>query len=133
MKNLLPVFAAFVFLQFPLQAQEIPIDSIYLPGERIKEINDPALEEVSGLAFSRIYPNLLYLHVDSGGESAVFLMDSLGKSLGKINLLDTPNRDWEDIAVGVGPKGESYVYVGEIGDNAGIYSEIKLYRFPEPE
>ncbi|GMQ24789.1 hypothetical protein Aoki45_14710 [Algoriphagus sp. oki45] len=133
MKNLLLVYAAFVLLQFPLQAQEIPMDSLYLPGERIKEINDPALEEVSGLAFSRIQPNLLYLHVDSGGESVVFLMDSLGKSLGKINLLDTPNRDWEDIAVGPGPKGKSYVYVGEIGDNAGIYPEIRLYRFSEPE
>ena len=55
------------------------------------------------------------------------------ESLGKITLLDTPNRDWEDISVGPGPKGESYVYLGEIGDNAGIHPEIKLYRFPEPQ
>ena len=46
---------------------------------------------------------------------------------------DVENRDWEDIAVGPGPKGKSYVYVAEIGDNAGVHKSVKIYRFPEPE
>lgn len=133
MRTTLLSFTILLIFLSPGLAQEIPMDSLFLPGQRVKEISEPALEEVSGIVFSHIHPNLLYMHVDSGGESAVFLMDSLGKSLGKITLLDTPNRDWEDITVGPGPKGESYVYLGEIGDNAGIYPEIKLYRFPEPK
>ncbi|NVJ85795.1 MAG: hypothetical protein HWE15_05785 [Algoriphagus sp.] len=99
----------------------------------VATISNPLLEEVSGLAFSRIHPNLIYMHTDSGGEAAVYLLDSLGNELGKLELEGVENRDWEDIAVGPGPDGKSYVYVGEIGDNAAVHREIGVYRFPEPE
>jgi len=53
--------------------------------------------------------------------------------LGKIKLQDVGNRDWEDIAIGPGPDADqTYLYVGEIGDNLGRYDELYLYRFPEP-
>lgn len=44
------------------------------------------------------------------------------------------NRDWEDIAVGAGPDSpQSYIYVGDIGDNDGAYAYKEIYRFPEPK
>lgn len=112
--------------------QNVKFDSLYLSGIPVAQISNPDLEEISGLAFSRRHPNLIYVHTDSGGEPSIYLLDSLGQELGEISLLGAANRDWEDIAVGPGPNGQSYVFVGEIGDNAAIHSEICIYRFPEP-
>ncbi|TDQ16577.1 hypothetical protein DFQ04_2698 [Algoriphagus boseongensis] len=112
--------------------QKENVDSVYLAGIPIKSFKSQKLEEISGMAFSHIHPNLIYVHTDSGGEPAVYLLDSLGNDLGKIELDKANNRDWEDIAVGPGPGGKSYVYVGEIGDNAAVHSEIVIYRFEEP-
>jgi hypothetical protein len=88
---------------------------------------------VSGLVVSQRYPNRLYVHTDSGGEAAVFVLDTLGNELGKLDLSGLKNRDWEDIAIGPGPNGSSYIYVAEIGDNEAKHEEIYLYRFAEPE
>ena len=112
--------------------QEQKIDSLYLPGISQSVILNPELEEISGLAFSYLHPNLMYVHTDSGGEAAVYLLDSMGKELGKIELEGIKNRDWEDIAVGPGPEGKPYIFVAEIGDNAAIHGEIFVFRFPEP-
>ena len=112
--------------------QKVKFDSLYLAGIPVGEIPNRDLEEISGLAFSQKHPNLIYVHTDSGGEAAVYLLDTQGQGLGKISLLGAANRDWEDISVGPGPNGQSYVFVGEIGDNAGIHPEICIYRFPEP-
>jgi Tol biopolymer transport system component len=101
-------------------------------AQAVATISNPLLEEVSGLAFSRKHPNLMYIHTDSGGEAAVYLMDSLGNELGKLELEGVENRDWEEIAVGPGPNGQSYVFVGEIGDNLAKHGEVIVYRFPEP-
>lgn len=99
----------------------------------IRAIKNPVLSEMSGLAFSQKHPDKIYTHTDSGGEATVYVLDSLGNEAGKINLQGVKNRDWEDIAVGPGPGGQSFVYVGEIGDNAGVHKEVFIYRFAEPD
>ena len=108
-------------------------DSLFLAGTPQGKLVNPLLEEVSGLVVSHRYPNRLYVHTDSGGEAAVFVLDTLGNELGKLVLSGLSNRDWEDIAVGPGPNGSSYIYVAEIGDNEAKYDQIYLYRFAEPE
>ena len=109
------------------------IDSLFLAGTPQGKLANPVLEEVSGLVVSHRYPNRLYVHTDSGGEAAVFVLDTLGNELGKLELSGLSNRDWEDIAIGPGPNGSSYIYVAEIGDNEAKYDQIYLYRFAEPE
>jgi hypothetical protein len=109
------------------------IDSLFLAGIPQGKLANPLLEEVSGLVASQRYPNRLYVHTDSGGESAVFVLDTLGNELGRLDLSGLKNRDWEDIAIGPGPNGSSYIYVAEIGDNEAKHEEIYLYRFTEPE
>ncbi|MFL0685650.1 MAG: hypothetical protein ACJLTB_21005 [Algoriphagus aquaeductus] len=132
--RLISVFTLFFSFctQFSFAQKDLKIDSVYLAGIPQGVINNPILEEISGLAFSQKHPNLIYVHTDSGGEAAVYLLDSLGKELGVIELEGVKNRDWEDIAVGPGPGGKPYVFVAEIGDNAAIHSEICIIRFPEP-
>jgi hypothetical protein len=109
------------------------IDSLFLAGIPLRKLANPLLEEVSGLVASQRYPNRLYVHTDSGGESAVFVLDTLGNELGRLELTGLKNRDWEDIAIGPGPNGTSYIYIAEIGDNEAKHEEIYLYRFAEPE
>lgn len=132
MKILLPFPLLFLISSVSFGQNQSKIDSLFLPGKAQNQIPNPELEEISGLAFSRIHPNLMYVHVDSGGEAAVYMLDSLGNELGKINLEDTKNRDWEDIAVGPGPNGKSTVFVAEIGDNLALHKKIRIFYFPEP-
>jgi hypothetical protein len=107
-------------------------DSTFKAPKGIKEIKKNKFEELSGIAFSKIHQGVFYAHNDSGGEAAVYMFNYEGEELGKIELDETDNRDWEDIAVGPGPDGKSYIYIGEIGDNAAIHSEVIIYRIPEP-
>ena len=109
------------------------VDSLFLLGKAQGTLTNPLLEEVSGLVLSQRYPNRMYLHTDSGGEAAVYVIDTLGNELGKIDLPGIKNRDWEDMALGQGPNGTSYLYLADVGDNDGKYDEIYLVRFPEPE
>lgn len=125
------LFPLLFFLSVSTFAQQTR-DSVYLPGILIGTIGNPVLEEMSGLAFSKNHPDKFYTHTDSGGEAAVYVLDSLGNERGKITLEGVENRDWEDIAVGPGPGGKSYVYVAEIGDNLGVHQTVEVYRFPEP-
>jgi hypothetical protein len=120
-------------VQGDYSAENSKVDSLFLAGIPQGKLANPLLEEVSGLVASQRYPNRLYVHTDSGGESAVFVLDTLGNELGRLELNGLKNRDWEDIAIGRGPNGSSYIYVAEIGDNEAKHEEIYLYRFAEPE
>lgn len=128
-------FLLFLFCGFCAQiakAQDFPLDSIFAAGIPIKTINSVVLNEMSGLAFSKIHQDLVYVHNDSGGEPKVYILDSLGNHLGEIELLGAKNRDWEDIAVGPGKDGHSSIYVGDIGDNSAQYEYITVFRLQEP-
>jgi hypothetical protein len=92
------------------------------------------LLEISGVAASRMNPGILYIHNDSGNPAQIYLTDSSGADKGTLSLTTVGNRDWEDIAVGPGPiAGKSYIYVGDIGDNASQYNSVFVYRFAEPD
>jgi len=132
MKNNL-TFLLFLITFSIASAQEFPISTEYFEeGVPQDTIRNPILEEISGIAFSKLHPNLIYAQTDSGGEPAVYLLDSLGNELGKIMLKGVKNRDWEDLAVAVGPDGKCYIYVAEIGDNAAVHPSVFIYKIPEP-
>lgn len=97
-------------------------------------VESDAINEASGLAASRRNPGVLWTHNDSGDSTRVFAIGMDGKNLGEFFLEGVSARDWEDIAVGPGPKEEtSYLYVGEIGDNSAQYDTKRIYRVAEPE
>jgi hypothetical protein len=109
-------------------------DSIFTAPKKAGDLKNKEIDEASGIAFSRNHLGIIYTHNDSGGESVVYLIDSLGKEKGNIKLVGVKNRDWEDIAVGPGPDPKlNYIYVGEIGDNNAEYKSVRIYRFPEPK
>jgi 5'/3'-nucleotidase SurE len=93
----------------------------------------PELTEVSGVVASRVHRRVLWVHNDSGGEAAAYAISPQGEALGVYPVEGATATDWEDIAVGPGPqRGTSYLYLGDIGDNASSRDPITVYRVAEP-
>ena len=91
------------------------------------------LIEVSGIVSGRKNTSVVYMHEDSGNRNVVFVFDTTGVFKGEIILVGVQNRDWEDIAIGPGPKpGVNYIYVGDIGDNRSGRPHLFIHRFEEP-
>ena len=96
-------------------------------------LGNPEINEASGLVASRKNSGSLWTHNDSGGQPTLYLISEDGTNRFAGSLLGAKNRDWEDIAVGPGPVAdESYVYVGDIGDNNAQHNIKTIYRFVEP-
>src|SRR5690349_18345822 len=108
-------------------------NSIFESPKALAELTDSRLMEPSGIASSTVNPGMLWTHNDSGNKPEVYLIDQKLNIKLTCKLKGVINRDWEDIAVGPGPEeGKTYVYVGEIGDNFGMYPFKYIYRFEEP-
>ena len=104
------------------------------PPAVLGQLTTDKVKEASGIASSVPLKGCYWTHNDSGNKPEVYLLNSKAALISTIKLEGVSNRDWEDIAEGAGPvKGKHYVYVGDIGDNAGIRKHIRIYRFPEPE
>lgn len=111
-------------------------------GEPVCDLARPAvslpaaLDEASGLALSAVHPGVLYTHDDSGNPPVVSVIDTAGRSIGRIRLTGARNVDWEDIAVAecpAGAPGRSCVYVSDTGDNRAERSDPGVYVFVEPD
>lgn len=133
MKNLLICAVVFLLCVGCSRSEiENPTD-VFAPAQRIIELNNKKLKEISGIAASRRNPGLFWVHNDSGNEPEIYLVDTSLKIHLTCQIGKVENRDWEDIAVGPGPEeGKTYVYVGEIGDNKARHQLKYIYRFEEP-
>ena len=107
------------------------------PGEtarvarRVADLPDARIDESSGLAASRAFPGFLWTHNDSGDGARAFLLNAkTGATKTTISLRDAKAIDWEDCAVGTGD-GKTWLYLGDIGDNARARPSITIYRVPE--
>lgn len=111
-----------------------PEKDIYFdPAESRGEIENPLINEASGLAESLSNPNMLWTHNDSGNDPFIFLIDEYGKDQGTFELKNVVNRDWEDVSSGPGPEeGQNYLYIAEMGDNNAVHEFKYIYRFKEP-
>ena len=97
------------------------------------QVGSNELIETSGVAASRHNAGVLWAHNDSGDSARVFAMTTSGAHLGWFTLTGASALDWEDMAIGPGPQaGQSYLYVGDIGDNNHVRASIVVYRVREP-
>ncbi|HRP57094.1 hypothetical protein [Agriterribacter sp.] len=130
--NIFCLFLIGITFSLPAPAQDsIPVVT---KGKLAAEINN----ETSGLAASSVNKGMLYIHNDSGDTSRFFLISADGTLKAiytfKANpLIKHGVADCEDMAVSTGPKGESYVYIGDIGDNNAKRKHIIIYRVKEPK
>src|SRR5690606_35109604 len=123
-----------VILLLPMCSTRKKFDGrFFAMGVRQGALDNPEIDEASGLASRVVDPGMRWADNDSGDDARIFLIDGQGRSRAVVWLKDFSNRDGEDVSVGPGPEeGKSYVYVGEIGDNASRYEYKYLYRIEEP-
>lgn len=96
-------------------------------------VTDEVATEISGIAASRAYPEVLWMHNDSGGGAFVYAFTVTGEPMGTFEI-DTTTFDWEDIAIGPGPDPDrDYLYLGDIGDNLHFRPYVTVQRFAEPQ
>lgn len=106
---------------------------LFYDEEVLAQLKDARIDEASGIAESLRYPDHFWVHNDSGDEARLFLINRQGETVVTLILQGITHRDWEDIATGPGvEQGESYIYVGEIGDNGAQHTYKNIYRLKEP-
>ncbi|TVQ88966.1 MAG: hypothetical protein EA393_07940 [Bacteroidetes bacterium] len=112
----------------------LPVSNLFEDYQALGPLNNPAIDEASGIAVSRKDPDLIWTHNDSGDMNRIFLIQNNGIYRGAFRLLGAGNRDWEDMAIGPGlTENVNYLYIAEIGDNLGRYPIKYIYRLPEPD
>ena len=117
------------------QSQSAPEQKRAAFGEpaRVAALEDPAVDESSGLAASRREPGLFWTHNDAGDGPLIYAFDRQGRKRGTWRVAGAQAFDWEDIATGPGPRpGQHYIYVADIGDNELARPTVVVYRVPEP-
>lgn len=88
-------------------------------------VADERLTEISGIAFSRTDPGVLYAHNDSGDVARVFVIGTDGSTLDVISV-DAVALDWEDMAAVDGR-----LFAGDIGDNLGLRPSVRIVEIDE--
>lgn len=108
--------------------------SSYGAPKQIATLRDDAITESSGLAISQKNLGAFWTLNDSGGGAFVYAFDRQGNKLGAWSVKGAKNLDWEDLAIYVDSNdGESYLLIGDIGNNERARSEGIIYRVIEPK
>lgn len=94
---------------------------------RLGKIDFNKMPETSGMAASRRYPGVYWVHGDSGTEAAIYAVTREGWLIRKI-LVNARNVDWEDIAT----DDAGHLYLSDTGNNHGQRSTVRVLRVDEP-
>ena len=106
----------------------------YGEPKKIFDLNDREITESSGLVVSRKNTGAFWTHNDSGDAAFLYAFDKSGQRLGTWKIADAKNVDWEDIAPYTDARtGESYIFIGDIGNNTRARGEAQIYRVVEPK
>src|SRR5262245_1539086 len=116
------------------RANHIGVDSSgYGAPVHLVNLENQDIKESSGIAASRRNADIFWTHNDSGDGPFIYAFDRQGKHRGVWRVAGAKAIDWEDMAVGPGPRrGQSYLYLGDIGDNSRKRDQITVYRVAEP-
>lgn len=106
----------------------------YGPPVHLVNLENKSIKESSGIAASQRNSDIFWTHNDSGDGPFIYAFDRQGKHRGVWRVVGAKAVDWEDMAIGPGPRrGRSYLYIGDIGDNSKKRSRITVYRVAEPQ
>ena len=89
------------------------------------------LEEVSGIACSRVTPGYIWMQSDEV-QNKIIATDELGANrYMTVNFSKTIRWDWEDLSGGV-YNGKNYLFIGAFGDNNEEDDFYSIVYFEEP-
>lgn len=87
-----------------------------------KSILDAKISETSGLI---CVGGKFFTHGDSGDEAVLYEFDTLtGNVIRVLPIKGARNIDWEELTCD-----DSFVYVGDFGNNAGMRKDLTIYKF----
>lgn len=87
---------------------------------------DASASESSGLIY---YNGKIITHNDSGGANALYEMDPSSSTITRtVTISGVTNVDWEDITQDI-----DYIYIGDIGNNNGDRSDLKIYKISKTD
>lgn len=105
---------------------------VHVGPEAAGKVASKEIGEASGLVSGRLNPEILWVHNDSGDTARIFAIEPSGKRRGTFTITGADAVDWEDMAVAPGPMGESWLYLGDIGDNQEKRASIVVWKVREP-
>jgi MFS family permease len=103
-----------------------------LSSTKLAAIEDPDIDEASGMVSSQLHPGVQWIVNDSKGGQVVYGVDADGKTVARVTLRSIYNRDWEAMAPGVDDSGDPALWIADIGDNDAQWSTLRVYRIAEP-
>ncbi|MHC4235172.1 MAG: hypothetical protein ACYSUQ_08660 [Planctomycetota bacterium] len=87
------------------------------------------MAECSGIVASRRYPGVFWVHNDSGHDPVLYAIEVSGRVVAEVPVEGATNIDWEDIAA----DDQGHLYVGDIGNNYGMFPVRSVYQIAEPD
>lgn len=93
------------------------------------------LDQPSGLAYSRLNPDVMYVHSEKDRQTMLAFSPVTGEVVGTYRVTIPQVYDWEDIAIGPCAAG-SCIYAADIGGARDIPKPNNVYsvvRVPEPD
>lgn len=113
-----------------------PIDAAHPSTEILGELDPSFVDEASGLAISRQFPDRLYHHNDSGGGPYFYITSFSGENTQTIEIegYDDTGQDLEDMALGPCEEPTNdCIYLANIGDNFLRRESIEVLIIEEQE
>lgn len=107
--------------------------SVAAPAQLVCHLQDPEVNESSGLAASARSADYFFTHNDSGDSARIFAINRQGETLATLRVPGAKSIDWEDMARGRDQQGHDLLLLGDIGDNRGKRDTVQVYSIPEPE
>lgn len=94
-------------------------------------IISPQLDELSGLAASRVHADTLWVLNDGGNAAALYAIGNRGGLQATFRIAGVVNTDWEDLAA-FDLDGRHYLLIADTGDNGGLRKTLQLHVVEEP-
>lgn len=97
------------------------------------KVDSADVSETSGIVASAVNDGVFWVHNDSGDSARAFALAGDGKLLATLAFDTVKPRDIEDIAIEDDGPGKSFLYLGDIGDNDEVRTELTIHRVAEPK
>ncbi|MCU0982002.1 MAG: hypothetical protein MUF25_22855 [Pirellulaceae bacterium] len=119
-------------LSWPALGADDVGDVVYRPAVELARLEDPRINESSGLARCHSRDDAVWTHNDSGDSARLFLIATSGQTLGTAAIEGVQPLDWEDMC-SFRHNAKNYLLVGDIGDNDQARAELTLCVVEEPD
>ncbi|MEZ5461615.1 hypothetical protein [Dokdonella sp.] len=104
----------------------------FAPARLEALITDSRLDEISGIAASRLADAVYWVHNDAPRPASLHAINGRGERIAQLIVEGVRAVDWEDVASFV-KDGKSWLLIGDVGDNAGTRKDYELILIEEPD